>query len=197
MRRCHDDGQFWGFIKHKFGTYEERRKYIYKQFRPLFDYLEANDRSPNVVSTGETLERFDAENVHQVWEKALDRRSDDPEGAITAARTLLESVCKHILDGAEIEYGDDDLPKLWRKCAKALNLAPSQHQEAVFKTILGNCASIVQSVGAIRNKVGDAHGQGRHSVKPAPRHAELVVNLAGTMASFLVATWEARNRIGD
>jgi hypothetical protein len=26
-------------------------------------------------------------------------------------------------------------------------------------------------------------------VKPKPRHAELAVNLAGTMASFLVATW--------
>ena len=39
-------------------------------------------------------------------------RQDDPEGAITAARTLLETVCKHILDETEVDYSKDDLPTL-------------------------------------------------------------------------------------
>jgi hypothetical protein len=30
-------------------------------------------------------------------------------------------------------------------------------------------------------------------VKPKARHAELAVNLAGTMAAFLVATWKERS----
>jgi Abortive infection C-terminus len=42
----------------------------------------------------------------------------------------------------------------------------------------------------VRNKIGDAHGTRPRAVKPKPRHAELAVNLAGTMASFLVATWQ-------
>ena len=42
---------------------------------------------------------------------------------------------------------------------------------------------------AIRNIAGDAHGQGRRPVKPTPRHADLAVNLAGSMAALLVATW--------
>lgn len=29
------------------------------------------------------------------------------------------------------------------------------------------------------------HGQGKRPVKPLPRHAELAVNMAGSMASFL------------
>jgi hypothetical protein len=29
-------------------------------------------------------------------------------------------------------------------------------------------------------------------VKPLPRHAELAVNMAGSMASFLLATFEAK-----
>lgn len=38
---------------------------------------------------------------------------DDPEGAITAARTLLETVCKHILDERGVDYeADADLPAL-------------------------------------------------------------------------------------
>lgn len=35
-----------------------------------------------------------------------DSRAADSEGAITAARSLLESVCKHILDAASVTYDD-------------------------------------------------------------------------------------------
>lgn len=139
------------------------------------------------------LEAFDPEHVHAIWQKALARRTSDPEGAITAARTLLESVCKHILDDAGTPYPDDtDLPKLWAQVAKTLNLAPAQHQETVFRAILGNCQAVVNNLAAIRNRAGDAHGQGRRNVKPKARHAELAVNLAGTMASFLVTTWKEK-----
>jgi hypothetical protein len=193
VRRHRDLGQFWQFIKFKLGKYAERREFIWDSFRPLIDYLEALDRSPGVLPIGETLEAFDPDTVHAAWQKALDRRVADPEGAITAARTLLESVCKHILDDGGVEYPDDaDLPKLWAMCAETLNLAPHQHQEKLFKAILGNCQSVVNSLGALRNKIGDAHGSGRRPVKPKPRHAELAVNLAGTMAAFLVATFKER-----
>ncbi|HEY6817661.1 MAG TPA: abortive infection family protein [Croceibacterium sp.] len=139
-----------------------------------------------------TLITFDEGGVHYAWQKALERRRDDPEGAITAAKTLLETVCKHIVDEVGGEYGNDDLPKLYAIAAEALNLAPSQHSEAVFKAILGNCQSVVGNLAGIRNKLGDSHGQGKRYVRPKPRHAELAVNLAGTMAMFLVASWQER-----
>jgi Abortive infection C-terminus len=83
---------------------------------------------------------------------------------------LLETVCKHILDEAGISYPDDaDLPKLWALSAELLKLAPHQHQEDIFKRILGNCQSVVNYLGSIRNKIGDAHGQGRKPVKPKAR----------------------------
>jgi hypothetical protein len=87
---------------------------------------------------------------------------------------------------------DADPAKLWGLAAEKLNLAPHQQQEQVFKAILGNCQSVVNYLATIRNRVGDAHGQGRRPVKPKPRHAELAVNLAGTMAAFLVSTWQER-----
>jgi hypothetical protein len=38
-------------------------------------------------------------------------------------------------------YGSDvDLPKLWALTAENLNLAPHQHQEEVFKAILGTAS---------------------------------------------------------
>jgi hypothetical protein len=85
-----------------------------------------------------------------------------------------------------------DLSKLWALTADQLNLTPHQHQEEVFKAILGNCQAVVNHLEAIRNRIGDAHGQGRRPVKPKPRHAEFAVNLAGTMAAFLISTWKDR-----
>ena len=100
----------------------------------------------------------------------------------------------HILDEAGVAHSDkDDLPKLYKETAKQLNMAPEQHQEEVFKQILVGCQTVIQGVGTLRNKLSDAHGKGRKAVKPSPRHATLAVNLAGSMAAFLVATWEERS----
>jgi phage portal protein BeeE len=86
IRRYRDRGQFWQFIKHKFPTYRERREYIWQEIRPLIDYLEAQDRSPGVRPITEALVEFDSQHVNDAWQKALDRRVRDPEGAITATR---------------------------------------------------------------------------------------------------------------
>ncbi len=129
------------------------------------------------------------------WRTALEMRESDPAGAITTARTLVEIVCKHILDEQKVSYSDtDDLPTLYRLTAESLKLSPSQHTEKIFRQILGGCQSVVEGLGAIRNRLSDAHGTGASGVRPAPRHAELAVNLAGTMATFLLATWEAKHK---
>jgi hypothetical protein len=106
---------------------------------------------------------------------------------------LVECLCKHILDDLGIAYPDGaDLPVIYGLTAKQLNLAPSQHAEDAFKRILGGCHSVVEGLGTLRNRLGDAHGTGRKGVKPAHRHAELAVNIAGSMAMFLIATWQAK-----
>jgi hypothetical protein len=150
---------------------------------------------PALPASCKALLSFDESGVHHAWQKALERRNSDPEGAITAAKTLLETVCKHIIDEAGGSYGDsDDLPKLYHTAAEHLQLAPSQHTEPVFKAILGNCQSVVGNLAGLRNKLGDSHGQGKRQVKPAPRHAELAVNLAGSTAMFLIGTWNSRTK---
>jgi hypothetical protein len=185
--------QFWQFIKGRFGTYGERREFLWQEFSPLHDALEDKTSAPADVDVSESLLKFDPENVHEVWQKALARRDEDAEGAITTARTLLETVCKHILDQSGIAYPEDaDLPKLYRSVATKLNLAPNQHTEAIFKQILGGCTAVVEGLGALRNRLSDAHGKGLAGTKPDSRHAELAVNLAGTMATFLIKTFERR-----
>jgi hypothetical protein len=160
---------------------------------PVYAVRAAPKGSPADNSISATLAAFDPTHVHARWEMAMDRRASEPEGAITIARTLIEDVCKWILDQAEQAWLEtDDLPALYRRLAKVLKLAPDDHTEQVFKQILGSCQSVVESLGALRNKLGDAHSSGPKRARPQSRHAELAVNLAGAMATFLVATWEAR-----
>lgn len=196
VRACMDTSDFWNFIKGKFRSYQERRDFLREQFEPLVLFLERRG-SPAVELISDALLHYDEGGVHGAWRKALQRSANDPEGAITAARTLLESVCKHILDeGASpaTAYGPgDDLPKLYRAASEKLNLAPSQHTEEIFKQVLGGCSSVVQGLGSLRNKVGDAHGHGKRPVRVSGRHAHLAVNLAGAMALFLIETFRARS----
>jgi hypothetical protein len=194
IRSCRDLAQFWGFIKYEKSSYAERRQLIWSSFAPLLDRLERRALRPSDAPISDGLKSFDSDGVHALWAKALERRESDPEGAITLARTLLEAVCKHVLEeaGVAFEKGKTDLPDLYRLVAKELNLAPDQHTQDVFKQILGGVTSVVHGLGAMRNRLGDAHGQGKKPVRPASRHAQLAVNLAGTAALFVIETWRAK-----
>jgi hypothetical protein len=122
VRTCRTLDVFWPYIKGLAGTYADRRKIIGEAFTPIVDFLEGADRSPGDAPVSDTLQSFDVEGVHLVWEKALQRRASDPEGAITLSRTLLETVCKRILDAREKSYSDkEDLPKLYGMVAKELS----------------------------------------------------------------------------
>ena len=193
LRSCRTLGEFWAFIKEKSGTYAGRRGFLGEQFDTVLTFLEDQSATPADGAADEVLAQVDTPHVQAAWQKALDRRATDPEGAITAARTLLETTCKHILDEAQVAYKESSpLPKLYASVAKTLNLSPAQHDETIFKQILGGCHSVVQGLGTLRNRLSDAHGKGKQAPKPASRHAALAVNLAGAMASFLLETWDAR-----
>ncbi len=193
VRTCRSPDQFWGYISQKSDKYAGRREHIWEGFKPLLNFLERGGSAPADLIVTSALERYDAEHVQAAWMKALQRRSTDAEGAITSARTLIEAICKHILDESGATYEDkDDLTRLYKQTAELLNIAPSQHTETVFKQILGGCTAVIEGLGSLRNKLSDAHGRGKTGAKPAARHAELAVNLSGALAMFLLATWQAK-----
>jgi len=195
VRTNQDTAGVWSYFKGYSPHWEPRRQHVREEFVSLIEFLETGGAPADAI-VSDALQNFDAEGIAEAWNKALARREADPAGAITAARMLLESVCKHLLEDAagNPSYGpNDDLPKLYRMASERLNLAPSQHAEDAFKRILGSAASVVEGLGTLRNKVGDAHGTGRKPVKVAPRHAALAVNMAGSMALFLIETANARS----
>ncbi len=171
-------------------------------FEPIKEWFEThhpdqleryNPLSPGETCANEVLERFGEEAIIVLWNKALTRRAVDPEGAITAVRSLLESTCKHILERSSISYESvHELGKLYRMTAERLRLSADQHDQEVFKQILSGCANTVIGLGSMRNRFSDAHGQGPRAVRPARRHAELAVNIGGAIVAFLIQTFEAR-----
>lgn len=191
VRTNRDLKQFWQFIKHKISTYAERRQFIWNEFNEMMEYLESIQETPHVDIVNDKLKVLNSDYIMGIWQKALKRKISDPDGAITISRTLIESVLKHILDELNIAYSNDmDIHELYKMVANKLNMAPEQHHEKVFKQILGGCSAIVNGLGSLRNSLGDAHGKGKKLYKPSERHAELAVNLAGSMCLFLLQTYK-------
>lgn len=148
-------------------------------------------QSPVCITTLMATNKLNSDATTQLWNKAIDRlKSGDFEGSVTLARTLLESVIKTILNDLKIQYDDkNDLIKLYKSLGDVLNLSPSLHTEKIFSQILGGCNSVVLGLGSLRNKASDSHAP-KIPTKLASRHAELAVNLAGVISTFLIDTWE-------
>ncbi|MBC2644434.1 MULTISPECIES: abortive infection family protein [unclassified Rhodococcus (in: high G+C Gram-positive bacteria)] len=145
---------------------------------------------PGSMAASDRLDQLDDwDAVRRSWDAALDKIVSDPEGAITATRTTLESICKHICDERGASYDDGgDLSKLYKAAASAMNIAPDQHTEQIIKQILSGVGTVVNGLAAMRNSLSDSHGRGKSSVRPAPRHAKLAVNAGFAVAGFLIDT---------
>ncbi len=169
------------------GGYADRREFIKKEFEPILAKLEGQYASVVDIPTVEALEKLGLEHIQESWERALSRIHDEPDAAITSARTMLESLYKSLLDEFQIEYGDDlDLQKLHRLVAEQLDFVPEQQAAQSLRVLTGNIQSIVSQLGALRNKISDAHGQGQEYYRPTPEIAEFIVNLAGSLAILIV-----------
>ena len=91
-----------------------------------------------------------------------------------------------VMTNGELHYGPDgEMTKIFNTDINAAGF--------FVKQILGGVSSVVNGLGALRNRLGDAHGKGKSQVRPAQRHAQLAVNLAGATALFLIETWQSKN----
>jgi hypothetical protein len=148
-------------------------------------------RHPLDVSIREKL-ALSAYHAHiDLWDKANDRLLDDPAGAITTARSLLEATCKHILTELKVPFATStELPKLYNEASKALGMAPGGQLDRSLRAVFSATHQIVQAVAEIRNSLGDAHGKLSASPRPLLADAELAVHLAGAVSCFLVSRYE-------
>lgn len=129
----------------------------------------------------------DRDQLYTAWAKARDRLSKDPDGAVTAARSFLESICKQILDATSLDYsGHADLMKLFRQVSAELRLSTQTDAGRIEQQFNAGTYQIIQSLTELRNVAGDAHGKGSQGPRASHAQAELAVNLSGSMGAFLL-----------
>jgi abortive infection Abi-like protein len=149
-----------------------------------------------VTAFAEKTALLDFDTVQMDITRALASAKDDPEDAVTAACSLIESVCRSIL----VELGlplppKKDIDGLVRAVQEPLGLSPGRMDlppeiEADIRQALGGLTSVAKGIGALRTHAGDAHGRERGFRRIDGRIARLAINAASSISMFLIETWE-------
>jgi hypothetical protein len=139
---------------------------------------------------------FDLDAVRLDLDRARGAASTDPEDAITAACSLLESLFRTII----LASGEDlpekkDIGGLWKAVQRILNLAPDRSDlppEVAddVRKLLGSISNSVCHIGSLRTHAGDAHGRESGRKRVDPRIARFAINSAQASALFCIETWE-------
>lgn len=147
----------------------------------------SGEPTPADETLAELFDRIPSYSIREKWEKALHRRIRDPSGAITAARSLLESTLKWIVEqrGGKITENNKEL---FNRAIDALGIEIKG--KPIERTIEG-LSSIIWGIGDMRNTYGDAHGATSNSAPPTKSEAGFCVNLAGAAALYLLGEFES------
>ena len=177
-------------LRLKFDGYELRKEGEFYPLRPL-----AREGLP-ASALQSALGNDDYQSVQAELERALAAVDSDPADAITAACSMVESVCKSILDQMGKPYPNKkDISGLSTELAKHLALSPAGNDiDTDMRRILQGLASTAMGVGELRTHAGDAHGRGLMSVQIEPMVARLAVNAAATLTAFYIEAWNQKQR---
>ncbi|MDX7952133.1 abortive infection family protein [Lichenihabitans sp. Uapishka_5] len=151
-----------------------------------------------VNAMAEKTALLDFDTVQRDIERAQKGLSDDPEVTVTAACSLIESVCRSILIELDLPLPlKKDIDGLIRAVQEPLGLSPGRTDlppeiEGDVRQVLGGLTSVAKGIGALRTHAGTAHGREKGFRRVDPRIARLAVNAAGSIALFLIETWEQR-----
>jgi hypothetical protein len=175
-------------------------KYDGYEVRKIGDFYKVREIAGNLVDVDSPFSEAGMPNEEYVLEqltKSKQKIADgDYDGAITNARTLVEAVLlemEYLLTGKRKKF-DGKINKLYRKVYNLLNLNPAREDISnSLREILSGLISIVSGIGSLRNRMSDAHAR---SYKPEKHHAELAINSARTVVSFLFSTFEYQLKLG-
>jgi len=160
--------------------------------------VEAGKGVPVISELAGLSEVIDFDTVNRDLERALASSQIDPEDAVTAACSTLESVCRSIL----VELGEPLPPKkdiqgLYNAVKRPLALSPDRSDidsliAKDVRQILSGLATVIAGVGSLRTHGGDAHGREKGYARIDARIARLSIHSASTISLFLIETWQRK-----
>jgi hypothetical protein len=149
-----------------------------------------------VRTLGYVLRNRDLGGLEKEIERALANVVKDPGTGVTAACSMIESLCKIYIEDEQLTAPSKATIKdLWRVVASDLGFDPASTEDDDVKRVLSGMTSIIDGVGAFRTHAGSAHGRGRKPYRVEPRHARLAIHAAHTICTFLVETWDKKKGV--
>lgn len=119
--------------------------------------------------------------IRNDWFTAASRITSTPSSAITAARALLESTCKTILNELnEKPVSGGNLPKLIKQTRKAIGVEIVQNVSQEVRQLITGLTSVVDGFSALSNKAGDRHGLACGAEISDQTIASIIVHTSGT-----------------
>lgn len=134
--------------------------------------------SPDPI--GIRFSRVRETSFREDWAACISRLEISPASAITAARTLLETLLKTII--SERGQQPDDTGELGRLVKQAQDCLGFDRRggQAVHQVVSG-LANVIQGLAALSNAAGDRHGLVRGQSIDDPGLAQLCVHASGTV----------------
>ncbi len=144
-----------------------------------------------IVVKPETASGIGHDFINQQIEKCNAKiASGDYNGAITNARTLIEAIFIEIIERAEGKEvkNDGDVEKLYKQVKKIMKLEIDKDKLPDFVIqILSGINTALSGFAGLSNNAGDRHANKFNTRK---HHAKLAVNLALSIADFLLDSWK-------
>jgi hypothetical protein len=162
-----------------------KMKYAHPSGIELADLLERlhSFLNPNPVGLG--FSRLREHTFRQDWYTAYGRLAQSPAAAISAARTMLETVFKTILsERGQVPDASGDLGKLLKETQDALRFDRGANQEQ--HRILQGLANVINGVAGLSNAAGDRHGLINGVEIDDPAVAGFTLNAAGSVGLFFI-----------
>ena len=153
-----------------------------------------------IVTFGEQLASIGFDTAKCDLDRALANSCTDPEDAVTAACSMVESVCRSILNELDEPLPrKKDVQSLYNALKKPLGLSPDRSDIPTpiagdVRQVLSGLITVTAGIGSLRTHGGDAHGRERGSTRLVDeRIARLSIHAASTLALFLVETWQRKS----
>ena len=149
-------------------------------------------------SLSDAAQVLNFDTVSRDLERALASARVDPEDAVTAACSTVESVCRSILIELSLDLPEKkDIKGLFGAVRKPLGLATDRADFDPLiaddvRKILSGLSTVVEGIGSLRTHGGDAHGRERGYARIDRRIASLAIHSASTIALFLIETWQRK-----
>jgi hypothetical protein len=144
------------------------------------------------------LEARDLAAVEVEFQRAIETVELDPPAGVTAACSLIETLCKVYIEDEGLELpAKETIKDLWKIVSQHLGLNPGAIVGQDLIRILSGLTSVIDGIGALRTHAGSAHGHGRETYALEPRHARLAIHVAHTLATFVIETWESQKSKGN